>query len=233
MARGRELARSLTIACALAALWALSFPRPYALIVPILGVLPWVTIELARRHGGTFEWSSDPIGIRPNFLPSLLLPAISLYATRRGFHFDGSAAVVWVSGGIATLTFIWVIAIDPIARSKVGSVIGLLLVSALYGGGTASASNILLDVSPGTRFTPAVVTKRVFHRRKGDWYLVTLEPWGAERFGDVLYVSRDTYARIQPGWRAVITIHPGALGASWYTVDGWERVGRTSIGGPR
>lgn len=49
-------------------------------------------------------------------------------------------------------------------------------------------------------------------------YYVTLPAWGPQHEPDSVRVSSEVFHNVQPGQDVCVVLHPGALGAPWYTV---------------
>jgi hypothetical protein len=149
LAKGRRLARVLTVIASFAALWGFLYPNPYELTIVILVALPWVAVETVRRSGGLFRLDTNRNDAHPSIAFAFIFPGlVLLLRSVVDYNILQSAVVAWFSIGIGGLLYLSAFAVDTTVRAKVGTIAALLAFSLAYGYGVAIEANALLDHSP-------------------------------------------------------------------------------------
>jgi hypothetical protein len=91
--------------------------------------------------------------------------------------------------------------------------LGLLVACALF-----EEIDQRLDHAAPQRFK-VPVTDEFITRHKTTSYYITLPAWGPKHEPDSVRVSPNLYQNVLPGQDVCVVLHPGFLGAPWYTVD--------------
>jgi hypothetical protein len=206
------------IAVALGA-WGYLAPNPSGLVTLLLIVMPWVALGMDAAAPGLFavnNWRNDA---RSNLAAALILPGLVL-TVRALTEYDllewqlalGASLII---GG----TFALLLALAD--RSVLNSVSRFILVlpfALFYAFGAVAQANVWLDVSPPTIEQVAVVGKHGSSgTRRASWYL-SLAPWGPRTTPEDVLIARPLYDSVRPGDKVCVTVHPGALSISWFSV---------------
>ncbi len=91
-------------------------------------------------------------------------------------------------------------------------ILGVVVACAVY-----EELDTRLDHAPPRPFKVPVTGEYKTTRRATSYY-VTLPAWGPQQEPGSVRVSSDVYRNVQPGQEVCVVLHPGALGAPWYTV---------------
>jgi len=216
LAKGKRLAKVLTIVSFLAVLWGFLFPVPYVLAILILMVLPWIALGLVKTSGGLFRVDTNRNDAHPSVGVPFLFPGLVLMLrSASDFNVLQSSAVALLSVGIGGLLCLSVFAVDPTTRRN--RIIGIPLVafSLIYGYGVAIEANVLFDRSRAVGYTATLEGKHIVNGKRTT-YELDLGPWGPITKSNKLNVGRETYDAIQRGDAVYLTLRKGALGVSWY-----------------
>jgi hypothetical protein len=98
-----------------------------------------------------------------------------------------------------------------------GTILGMLVVSSMYGWGLAATLDTMLDRSTPTNYTSTVLNKYESHGR-GTTYYLDLAPWGPIQEPDGLRVSSSTYGGTSIGEWVCLQLRPGMLHVQWYRI---------------
>lgn len=100
------------------------------------------------------------------------------------------------------------------------TMVGLCVLSGLYGWGLAAAVNMAADPVAPHIYEAQVVGGHESHGRSTSYYL-ELGPWGPYTTSySQIQVSRDAYEAMRPGEVVCVALHPGALQVGWYEMVG-------------
>ena len=107
------------------------------------------------------------------------------------------------------------------ARPMPGALWAAILFLAAYGGGYGFGGLVFADIrfdhGQPQVFQTAVLTHSTSYGRGGTSYHLTLAPFGPVTVPANVRVSSATYAALNPGDVACVTLRPGALKMAWYT----------------
>ena len=153
--------------------------------------------------------------------PFIGVAAILLLLMAFGLHLVDARppwiAAFVVSAGLGAAT--WAAAQSS---SGLASPIQALLTVALIGGVYGYAAFILADVrfdpSPAKAYQAAIAGKYTSISRSSTYYHLSLSPWGPVSAPSSVTVAKVTYDALQTGDSICPSLHPGAMGAGWYTV---------------
>lgn len=120
---------------------------------------------------------------------------------------------------LAALLFTIFVRIDRSLRESLKSRAFYLILFTLHSGTACISLNILLDSSTGVAGTATIIATHEYHRRLPEDYAVTIDSWGPIRGSRVIRVPKARFEHFHPGEAACTELHPGALGAAWYTVS--------------
>lgn len=202
------------------------FTSVYAVQVAAACVLiagPFALLMLALAHPGhvrlgSREGAAYVQGLNGILWGGLILALISLMDPHTPL---GEEIHYWTAVVAAGFGGLWLYAewdrLQESLRSWAMPLI-LLLVGFLswsWAGGTIYQINTAADFSAATWGESRVSELRTRHSRRGDTYVVTLEPWSASRVPVELEVSRATYRTLRVGMRVEIGVRPGLLGIPW------------------
>jgi hypothetical protein len=219
--KARKTAKTLSTISTIAGAWGLFYPRPYAVSMLLLALLPWVGIEIMRRFHGLFRADELKNDAHPSVAYALLFPGLAL-GLRALLDYDVLQSVyaiaLYVLVGCALFTAI--LLFDPTQRNRRGILPVFFLVGVAYGYGVIVEANARLDRSPGKSYTAIVQNKQVSSGRSPT-YELELSPWGPMAGTNELDVSSSTYKQIQTGQTVQLKLKMGALGVQWYYLYDW------------
>jgi hypothetical protein len=104
----------------------------------------------------------------------------------------------------------------PMPGGLAPAIVFLALFGAAYGYGGLVYADLRFDGEPGQVFRTQVQARSVSHGRGGAGYRLTLAPWGPVSAPVDVGVPERTYAALNPGDTACVTLHPGALRMEWF-----------------
>jgi hypothetical protein len=218
----KKLANALNVTTYAVAAWGYIYPRPYALAMLALGVLPWIAILLVAKSSGLIRVDSRRGDPRPTLAIPVIIPGLVLMmrALMDVGVLDIERALIFAAMAAALLTWAAIMS-DAAARARPWSalLLLLLLLGCAYGYGAVVLGDRLLDSSPGENFRVGVLARHVSRGRNTSYHL-TLERWGPRTEPAEVRVSRDLYLQSPPGSTVCVHRGPGALGISWYDVFG-------------
>lgn len=213
----RTLAKRMNAVALVVAAWCLVTPWPY---FAAAAVLPLLALIMIATSGGLLRF------------------------TRSTTEAHAAAALVPVSGAAVLAWHVWsdVHLIDLSVAVRLGGVIGLVLlalavivdrsltrhiyrlaiaaaVAVAYGISIVTLANVQLDRSPGQNFQSRIIDSHV-GRAKTRTHLIKLAPWGPRQSAADVSVSEAMFNRLtMPGSVACISLHDGAFGIQWFSVD--------------
>jgi hypothetical protein len=222
--RARRNANYLSIGSGAAAAWLYIYPVPYGLAVLVTAALPWVAVALTRRSHGLYclvAARSDP---RPNLGIMVFAPGLALLAraVRDVSVLDWQAALLLAAALAALLALVAWRASPTQApgRGAAGLLVGVLLGGLMYGWGTVTLGNALLDGSRVQRYRVAVLAQHVGHGgRGGPSFHLQLAPWAARAAAHDESVSRALYEYAAQQHAVCIRAGAGALHLRWYALQ--------------
>jgi hypothetical protein len=221
LARARKLASAFNAVAFITCLWGLLYPQPYAAAVFTAAILPWGAILLVARSGGLYRLDARRNEVRPNVAAGLYMPGFVLLLRA----VDDVGVLDWqrtlIYGVLAAVVLCWAALMsDATLRTHRASVLALFALSCAYGYGAVVLGNAGLDRAPGTEYRVAVLGRHVSRGSRSTTYYLSLAPWGPRREPKDVSVSRALYDRTPSGGVVCVRQGPGALGISWYVVDG-------------
>jgi hypothetical protein len=217
--RAQRFSRFLMALTFVAGAWAWIDPRPYRLVISLLGLLPWVAVVITARSAGLFRIDQKPNDPHPSVAIPFLLPGAVLML--RVIHDMNS--VEWIGPfclSIALAGFLTAAAImsDRSLRSRVITGLLIFVFSMSYGYGAGMEANALLDRSAASVYAVRVTDKRESSGRSTTFYL-NLAPWGPMHKGNKVSVSPRFYRSVKAGDTVCVALRPGALHLPWYIVS--------------
>jgi hypothetical protein len=225
LAKARRLvkvAHGLTLAVSF---WAYIYPRPYALVIAVLALLPWCAVAVVGASRGLIRFDTARNDVRPNIAIMLIVPGVVLGA-RALFDINlldlKQALEAGFLAGLPLLAAVMLVNNQSgTSRGWGWPIVALLLVTLPYGGGLLSLSDTLLDRGTPQVFPTEVLSKYISSGKHRQPYLV-LAPWGPESEGDKVAVSRDDYAHAPTHAMVCVALHPGRFALRWYRVNDCE-----------
>jgi hypothetical protein len=206
-ARAGQLFTAIAVAVSA---WGLVYPHPYAPVIGLLALLPWLAILIeARWHG-----ASDL------FVP-LMLPGCIL----------GLRAVLDVQILVGWLPFlpaavIAVVMAIVIRRVQSERQIALWLylliyipVMGFYGYGTTVLANKLLDQAAPKMYLTFVYDRSISKISRHIERDLRLGPWGPRKAPANVEVPRRVFDAVKADDSVCVLLHPGAFRMAWFEVE--------------
>ncbi len=218
LARGHRIAWWMNRIAVAAIGWAAIYPWPYELAVVVLSALPLTALAVYARWRGVFglvDVRNDP---RPHLIPALMLPPLLLVVrSAADFSLADFHVIASVAATVGVVLVSFVVAVTRRDDRRPVAILVFGLVATAYGWGVASQANAVLDRGAPQTHEVEVRAERIVSGREPSAYL-TLAPWGPFEDEAEYVVHRDVHDHITVGGAACIRVHPGALGARWYTI---------------
>jgi hypothetical protein len=217
-ASARQVAQQAAYAGPALFFWSSVYPRPYLLIIGLLITLPWLGVVLLSTQPGVYRFSAAKEPGRPNLAGAFFAVGLVL-ALRAAFDvhiLDWRGLVPWMVAAAAVLAVFLVRSSRP-ERPPLKTAMLMVLVSAVYGFGTATSADALLDHSATTTYRPLVLGKHVTSGRNRSYELL-VQPWGPRSAQEDIRVSPAIFSHVAVGEPVCVSTHSGALGSSWFSV---------------
>ena len=214
----RSVARIATWANSVLVVWAFAYPHPYALVIVVVALLPWVAVWIMARSPGIYTINAPRGSGRPDLTIMIIAPGLLLMlrAMQDVQILDwqrllpGAVLVSMILMG----SVLWAV---PPAREKRGMVLLTLLFLMAYGYGAVALADSMLDRSTGASYPTTVYGKYVTSGRNRTPKL-QLEPWGPRAARDDVRVPWDLYRSTSVGETVCVVLHPGAFAVRWYRI---------------
>jgi hypothetical protein len=197
--------------------WAFFGPGPQDVADITCAAAPLVAVLCAW-------WSRGAVGLggqfggRPTLFFLMVLPAIGLFHPQAGdVLLDGDDS--WLPALLGGAMFVAVgLAAFPDIRPHPRGWIATGLFGAAYAFGLFHALDVDLDHRSPQVFAARVLDGQSWSGRSSG-YELTLAAWGPLRAPNKVSVEGWLYRQVAVGDAVCVTLHPGALGAAWFTVD--------------
>jgi hypothetical protein len=196
-------------------LWA---PAEYHLAAAVvLALAPVAAAFMLYRQPllyGLFKAKADP---RADVNLVLILSGFGLLmgASRVNFISTGLLLPFIVVAALASLAMFY-----PAARKNpraASTLIGICLLSGLYGWGVAASADSAADASLPQTYAVQVLGSHISRGSRSTNYYLELEPWGPyAAVNSQMHVSAKTYYATRAGQIVCLALHPGALRVPWY-----------------
>ena len=218
LARARKIARVLDILTIAVLAWCFIDPRPYPLLIASLVALPVLALILVALSRGLFRIGVGPTAAHANLGRVCALPAFGIM-TRMLFDLNMVYALSLIeAAAVSAAVFVVALAIaDRSLRVRPWMLLGIGLVTGVYGFGAIGEANALLDRSPVSMLRSQIIDKHVTSG-KATIYYFKLAPWGPRSEPDDVHVPHALYDRLEPGNMACVWLHEGAFGMPWFIV---------------
>jgi len=208
--RARTVARAFNIGSYALCVWALFYPRPYAVAVAAMIVLPIAAILLIASQPAIYGAKRNTI-VTPLFVPGLVLVARAYLDVNLLDWATTLMAATTVGILLAALTAALIG--DVQRRLQLGLI--YLVATVPYAYGTMAVSDMLLDSSPSETFAAYLQDKRV-HAGRYTTYELRLAPWGRQNKPTDVTVPQVLFDAVKPGDKVSVYLQQGALGFPWY-----------------
>jgi hypothetical protein len=150
----------------------------------------------------------------------LILPALSLFISALGAGVLDSRLALLPAAICAAIAVL--LGLGAAARPMPGSVgiaiTFLLAFGGLYGYGGLVFADVRFDTAAPQTFQAVVQSRYTTHGRGTTHHHLVLGPWGPVAGTLTADVPAATYDALNPGDRACVSLHPGALKMEWYAV---------------
>jgi len=218
LAQAKKVANAATVAAFAAMVWGWFFPRPYPVVIAVLGALPLVAIVLLARSRGIYQIEGRRNDAHPSLAVVFLLPTVTLAlrAIQDVQLLEWKPLLSRVILGALVLTAI-IARSDRGLRVRYGVILLFFVFSAVYAYGAIVQANALLDNSAPQTYEVVVTGKHVTTGRSTTYYL-RLAAWGPQTDASDVTVGRRLYNVIEPGQTVCADLRAGALRIPWYTV---------------
>lgn len=198
--------------------WVVMYPRPYAVLITLLALLPMLALVLCKCRPERFVIDESRATSQCTDLSGMLVMPGFLLALRALMDVQllNEWQLIWptlILHGLLLLVVLWV---APYCRLHLGRFLLLGVLLAAYLPSLLALANRLFDTAPAIRQVVTVSAKR-HTTGKGATQYFALAPPVSAGVGEAR-VARELYDQTQIGQPVCLTRHPGGLGMVWYTV---------------
>jgi hypothetical protein len=218
IAQAKETAKFMNVISWIALAWGFFFPRPYALVIVALTLLPLVAVVLLIRSRGIYQIEGRRNDARPSLAVPFIFPGmVLLMRTTLDLHLLQWAPLL-TADVICTVIFAIVIAsFDVGLRKQPWSILIVLFLGAFYFYGAIAQWNSLLERSNPQNYEVVVIGKHIA-RGKSTTYHLRLDAWGPLTAPHNVTVPAQLYDYTAVGNTVCVHLYPGALQIPWYRV---------------
>lgn len=203
--------------------WAIVYPYPYDLMWITIGATPWLALIFCWLCKGTF--ANENISFHPgatDFTIPLLTPAGALFISS-GLHMRYIHLTDWLTLAVPAILLGLILAgltvcLSPKLLKLSGKLLIISLGLCMYSVEVIKIANIRLDRSSPEFYQASVLQKNIFDGKIKSYSFKT-SPWGPFENNRNTNVSSDFYQDHDIGENICMTMHSGALGLAWYTVE--------------
>ena len=208
---------AVAVACFL---WSMFHPRPYPLLLIVLGLLPWLGWVVVWTSRGLVRFdvtASDP---RPSMALVIWLPcAALLLRALMSVDLMGPLLPVLVAGALVGLPLGWsMIAGAGALPSPLGQKLFLypflLCISTAYGASGLALVDAVFDRGEAQVVPVRIVDKRI-SRGRSVTHLIRVAPWGSLTQPREFKITSAWYQELEPGGLVCVHQHPGLFGWPW------------------
>ena len=205
-------------------LWEIFYPQPYAILMILLLIAPWVAVYGTWYSRGLIRLTKKKGSGYPTLAMLMILPIVGIIvAILRDYKLYEFSSGNWVVLGVVSVavTVLFVIfCMKALAaeRRKWLVVLFILFFSALYSFGLLVFYNCYYDRTEPQGWRVPVVGKRISTGRYSDTYYLQLGAWGRWEEGHDVDVPKKMYNAVDRGDTLNVFLRQGKLGIKWYWV---------------
>jgi hypothetical protein len=184
----------------------------------VLLVSPLAAVGLAASAPALFEIRQRGGG--RGFSPLVGGGVLGAIIGALGPHVIGSLPMQLIGAGVGGVVGLGVAFATP-GRPSLAGPIQYVAMLAVLGLAYCAAAVTVVDVrfDPGqTKLYQTTLTNKYESHGKSTSYYLQVPAWGPQTMQTNVGVPSRLYGAVQPGDPICMTLHPGALGAPWYTV---------------
>lgn len=218
IAEAKETAKYLNVISWALLVWGFFFPRPYALVIGALTLLPLIAVVLLIRSRGIYQIEGRRNDARPSLAVPFIFPGMVLVLrTSLDLHLLQWVPLL-VADAICTVVFALIVArFDVGLRKRPWSILILLFLGAFYFYGAIAQWNSLLERSSPQTYEVTVIGKHIVGGKTTTYHL-RLDAWGPLTDPDDVTVTARLYDYTAIGNTVCVHLYPGALRIPWYRV---------------
>jgi len=205
-------------------LWEIFYPQPYALLMILLLVAPWVAVYGTWYSRGLIRLTKRKNSGYPTLSMLMILPIVAVMVAilrdYKLYEFTSKAWMLLVAAAVAATVVFVVLCAKALKaeRRKWLVVVFVLFFSGLYCFGLMVFYNCYYDRSAPEGRRVEVVGKRISTGRYSNTYYLELAAWGRFEEGHDVDVSKEMYNTINRGDTVNVFLRQGKLGVPWYWV---------------
>lgn len=188
-------------------------------VVLAAAVLPWCAILLMLYYRDRVLSVNGGKALAP-LMMVLLAPVgvLGVLAADVSGTVDSTKAILW--GAVAGLPFLFFLIYAMTNRGAKGRQLWVLLLimapyAWIYGGGSLTLANALLDKAPVPIYRTQVTDRFIVSGRSSSHHYLLLAPWGPLQATTKLLVEGDQYYATKKGDVVCMSLHPGKFGLRW------------------
>ncbi len=224
--RARIVARGLFVVMGAFLLAVLVVREPFAPAVGALAAMPWIALALVRGLGGLYSiGETGKVLTRVDLDPLLLAPGLGLlvHANIAVCLVHWTPELAYATAGAVAMAGAMALA-SPAMRQSGPQLTVYAIVMGLYGGGLGVFGDVLFDAaSPEVSMRPILEQRQNSTGKYTAIHYAKVGPWGPFTEANEVEVSRNFAETRKIGDAVCMNLHPGALGAPWYTAGECRR----------
>jgi hypothetical protein len=182
---------------------------------PLLGVILMLSSRGTIKFVSSSAVSAYPFIMLGTGIPCFMVLFKSLIEYTL-FQYDQ----LWLPAlGISAIVFVlqYVPGVNKSLRSIPAQMVIMLILSLLYGFGSARLINCALDGHQPAIYAAKVLGHEINHGKSVTYYL-DLSPWGPRADEQEVETTRDLYHAVAVGDSVIVNLKPGLLHIPWYTI---------------
>lgn len=186
--------------------------------IPIIGIILIYCFDLIKLI------SNPKKSIYSSILIGFILPCVYLLLRSFKFHIL-SHDNIWLPIGIIfsiMFSLLYFKGINKSIKSVNGQVIGMLIISFLYGFGSAMIINCVFDKSKETIYNAKVIDQHI-SRGKNTSYYLKLSTWGPQKKIKNETVSKKMYDQTNIGDTVNVKYKQGFLNTPWFVITSKDK----------
>ena len=216
----RTLAKRMNAVALVVAAWCLVAPWPYLAAIGAAAVLPLLALLMVAISGGLLRFTRSTTEAHA---ATAVIPvygtAVLAWRVWSDVHLIDLSVAVRVGGVIGPVLLAFAVIADRSLTRHIHSLGIAAAVAIAYGISVVTLANVQLDRSPGQYFQSRIIDSHV-GRAKTRTHLIKLAPWGPRQSAADVSVSETMFNRLaMPGSVACISLHDGAFGIPWFSID--------------
>lgn len=200
--------------------WAFFVPQPYEMAITAAIVFPFICIIILKYFKGLITIDQRYQTPLPAIVIALLGPGLGLLVRALQDYNIADYSNLWLPVVLVPAVYLalFLIGNKTFNLSKPWAKVNILvfaIMMLLHGLGTVIVLNCLLDQSPPEVYHATILKKRISSGKTTTYYFA-LSPWGKQKEGEDVSVSKAMYGRLDSNDRVNVYYMSGKFNIPWY-----------------